>query len=71
LELNRRDLRSDGAPFKFPGATLIPILAIAVIIWILAHATQKEFAFTAACLVAASLLFLVRQFFRAKADSAA
>lgn len=66
LELNRRDLRSDGAPFKFPGATLIPILAIAVIIWILAQATRKEFAFTAACLVAASLLFLVRQFFRAK-----
>jgi len=71
LELNRRDLRSDGAPFNFPGATLIPILAIAVIIWILAHATRKEFAFTAVCLVAASLLFLVRQFFRAKAESAA
>jgi APA family basic amino acid/polyamine antiporter len=61
LELNRRDIRSDGAPFKFPGAMLIPILAIAVIIWILANATLKEFGFTAVCLAVASLLFAVRQ----------
>jgi len=60
LELNRRDIRSDGAPFKFPGATIIPILAIIVIIWILAHATLTEFELTGACLIAASLLYLVQ-----------
>ena len=60
LELNRRDIRSDGAPFKFPGATIIPILAIIVIIWILAHATLREFELTGACLIAASLLYLVQ-----------
>ena len=62
LELSRRDIRSDGAPFKFPGAKIIPVLAIMVIIWILAHATLGEFKVTGACLAAASLLFLIRQF---------
>ena len=60
LELNRRDIHSDGAPFKFPGATIVPILAIIVIIWILAHATLTEFELTGACLIAASLLYLVQ-----------
>jgi amino acid transporter len=63
IVLNRRDIRSDGAPFKFPGASIIPILAIIVIIWILVHATWRELTVAAACLVLASLLYLVRQFF--------
>jgi basic amino acid/polyamine antiporter, APA family len=63
LKLARRDVRSDGAPFHFPGANLIPMLAIIVIIWILAHATLKEFAVNAACLAVASGLFVVRRLF--------
>jgi basic amino acid/polyamine antiporter, APA family len=69
LELTRRDVRTDGAPFTFPGANLIPILAIGVIIWILAHATAKEFAVTAICLGVASLLFLVRRLMVTRAES--
>ncbi len=68
LELTRRDVRTDGAPFTFPGANLIPILAIGVIIWILAHATAKEFAVTAVCLGVASLLFLVRRLMVTRAE---
>jgi len=60
LELNRRDIHSDGAPFKFPGATIVPILAIIVIIWILAHATLREIELTGACLIAASLVYLAQ-----------
>ncbi len=70
LELNRRDVRSDGAPFKFPGATLVPVLAIGAIIWILAHATVKEFVFTGICLAVASLLFLIRRFTSGRAHEA-
>jgi amino acid transporter len=66
LRLVRRDVRSDGAPFHFAGAKLIPILAIIVIIWILAHATLKEFAVNAACLAVASVLFVVRRLFAPK-----
>jgi APA family basic amino acid/polyamine antiporter len=62
LELNRRDIRSDGAPFKFRGQSVVPIVAIILIIWVLAHATKVEFEITAACLAAASLLFFIRKF---------
>jgi basic amino acid/polyamine antiporter, APA family len=62
LRLMRRDVRTDGAPFTFPGAQLVPLLAGAVIIWILIHATLKEFTVTGICLAVASLLFLIRQF---------
>ncbi len=70
LELNRRDIRSDGAPFKFRGGSLVPIVAIILIIWVLAHARKDEFEITAACLVVASLLFLIRQFVRKRFDHA-
>lgn len=61
LELRRRDIRGDGTPFGFPGAFLVPIFAIGVIIWILAHATFRELGITFICLVVASILFLIRQ----------
>lgn len=58
-ELMRRDVREDGPPFSIPGAKVIPIAAIAVIIWILAHATAKEFIRTGAVLVVGSILYLL------------
>lgn len=70
LELNRRDVRSDGAPFKFRGASVIPIAAIILIVWVLAHATKGEFVITGACLAVASLLFVLRRFVLAKSDQA-
>jgi amino acid transporter len=66
LELNRRDVRSDGAPFTFRGSSLIPVAGIIFIVWVLAHATKDEFMITGACLVAASLLFLIRRFVLAR-----
>jgi APA family basic amino acid/polyamine antiporter len=62
LELNRRDVRSDGLPFKFRGQTIVPLAGIILIIWVLAHATREEFAITAACIVAATVLFLIQRF---------
>jgi APA family basic amino acid/polyamine antiporter len=64
LVLSRRDVRSDGQPFQFPGAHIVPVLAILLIGWILAHATLGEFAITGACLAVASLLFLLPGFYR-------
>ena len=64
LELMRRDrdVRGDGVPFQFPGARLIPILAVVVTIWILSHATAQEFIVTIRCLAVASLFFVFRPF---------
>ena len=44
--LVQRDVRSDGAPFNFPGMKIVPALAILAIVWILAHATVREFLVT-------------------------
>ena len=61
--LMRRDVRSDGKPFGFPGAQILPVVSIVVVIWILAHATEKEFGLAAAVLGVASLLYLLRRGF--------
>lgn len=61
LELNRRDLRSDGPPFRFPGQSAIPIVAVTLIVWVLAHAKADEFLITGVCIAVASLLFLIRR----------
>jgi len=66
-----RDVRADGPPFNFPGVKIVPALAIIVILWILAHATLREFAVTGAVLAVASILYLLRAKLRRGANSAA
>ena len=64
--LVQRDVRSDGEPFSFPGMKIVPALAIVAIIWILAHATRREFVVTGIVLAAASILYLIRVQLRRK-----
>lgn len=66
LELNRRDVLSDGPPFKFPGQSIIPVVAIIFIVWVLAHAKADEFIITGVCIAVASLLFFVRRQWRTR-----
>jgi len=66
-----RDVRADGPPFNFPGVKIVPALAIIAILWILAHATLREFAVTGAVLAVASILYLLRAKLRRGANSAA
>ena len=66
-----RDVRADGPPFNFPGVKIVPALAIIAILWILAHATMREFAVTGAVLAVASILYLLRAKLRRGANSAA
>jgi len=60
--LVQQDVRSDGEPFNFPGMKIVPALAIIAIIWILAHATAREFVVTGIVLVLASIVYFVRKF---------
>jgi RsiW-degrading membrane proteinase PrsW (M82 family) len=55
---------SDGKPFSIPGDKIIPFLAIAIVLWILWHATLSEFGVAGTVLIVASLLYLLR--FRSK-----
>src|SRR5213083_2276713 len=57
--LVQRDVRADGQPFNFPGMTIVPALAIVAIIWILAHATVREFAVNGIVLAIASIVYLI------------
>jgi APA family basic amino acid/polyamine antiporter len=58
--LVQRDVRSDGKPFNFPGMKIVPALAIVAIIWILTHATLREFVVTGIVLALASIVYLIR-----------
>src|SRR6266478_3299758 len=59
--LVQRDICADGQPFNFPGMKIVPALAILAIIWILAHATIREFLVTGIVLTLASIMYAVRQ----------
>ena len=60
-ELQRRDVRTDGKPFTFPGARILPFIAVVVIVWILAHATVREFTVLGVVLGVGSGLYLLRR----------
>jgi amino acid transporter len=66
--LVQRDVRCDpDAPgFNFPGMKIVPALAILAIIWILAHATVREFVVTGIVLALASIVYLIRVQLRQK-----
>jgi len=64
--LVQRDICADGQPFNFPGMKIVPALAIVAIIWILAHATVREFAVNGVVLAIASLLYVMRRQLRPK-----
>jgi len=56
-----KDFReSEDQPLSFPGMNIVPALAIIAIIWILAHATMREFAVTGVVLAVASIFYLLR-----------
>jgi len=59
--LVQRDVRADGKPFNFPGMNIVPALAILAIIWILSHATLREFLVTGIVLTLSSFLYFVRR----------
>jgi basic amino acid/polyamine antiporter, APA family len=63
IELQRRDVRdaaSGGTPLRLPGGPTIPALAIVVIVWLLAHATRREFGIEATVLGIATAFYFSR-----------
>ena len=60
-QLMRRDVRTDAPPFNFLGARIVPLISIALIIWLLLHATRREWLVTAAVLAGASILYALRR----------
>jgi len=61
LELRRRDVRAEGVPFRIAGGPLVPLLACAVVMWLLTSARATEFLAVAGVLAISSLLYLLRR----------
>ncbi len=58
IQLQRRDVRADGAvPFRVPGGPLIPILASAIVLWLMSSSTSTEFLSLGAMLVVSTIIF--------------
>jgi amino acid transporter len=58
-ELRRRDVRMGGTPFVAPGGPIVPLLAVAVILWLLSQATRREFAVEALVVAVAAIVYRV------------
>lgn len=58
LELSRRDVRTDAAPFTIRGGWLWPVLGAVLVLWILSTATMRELAVTGVVLMVASGIYL-------------
>jgi amino acid transporter len=69
FELIRRNVVTDGKPFSIPGEKVVPFLAVAIVLWILSHATLSEFGVAALVLVIASVLYALRKVARQKSGS--
>jgi amino acid transporter len=61
LRFVSRPAPADAPGLRLPGERLIPVAAMAVNVWILAHATQRELLVLGGTLATAALLFLVRR----------
>ncbi|MEO7501716.1 MAG: hypothetical protein ABIW94_03665, partial [Gemmatimonadaceae bacterium] len=60
IELQRRDVRADGAvPFRVPGGPVIPVLASAIIVWLMSSSTRQEFIALAVMLAVFTVVFFV------------
>ena len=65
--LRRRDVRAeDGIPFRIPGGAIVPVFAVAVIVWLLSSATAREFLVVGAVLAAAAALYVISGAHRAR-----
>lgn len=59
IKLQRMNVRADGAaPFQLPGGPVIPVLACAIVIWLMTSSTRQEFIAIAAMLAVETVIFL-------------
>ena len=70
-ELRRRDVRAGGIPFRVPGGGVVPWIASAVIVAMLASATKDELMVVGLALAVAALIFVVTRGRRTSAAGAA
>ena len=58
--LRRRDIGSDGNPFRMPWGSVVPWAASGLLLWLLVQATPMAWLLTGAVVAVASLAFVAR-----------
>jgi amino acid transporter len=61
LQLQRRGIAEEGAPFDWPGTRVAPMLGAVLMLWILSTATRTELGITALVLMIATIVYVVRR----------
>lgn len=69
IQLQRKDVRREGEPFKLWGGPVIPIAASLFAIWLGSHAEAKEFTAIGIALVIAVALYLIMHRTRSETSS--
>ena len=64
LVLRRRGVRTDAPPFVIPGGPIVPVIACAVVAWLLSRATRAEYIAVGVTLVIAIILYVLSRFAR-------
>lgn len=71
IRLQRMNVRADGAvPFSLPGGPIVPVLASAVVVWLMMSSTRQEFMALGAMLIVEAILFIIMRARRATVPSA-
>jgi amino acid transporter len=66
IQLQRRDIRNEGAmPFNVPGGPVIPVIASAIVVWLMTASTRDEVVAMGVMLLAETVLFLLMRVRRA------
>jgi basic amino acid/polyamine antiporter, APA family len=61
FELRRRNVRAESTVFRTPGGPIVPTVACIVVLWLIVHATRKEFLWVGAMIGVSSLLYRFRR----------
>lgn len=70
IQLQRKNVHDEGAiPFNIPGGPVIPILATAMVVWLMSSSTKQEFLAMAAMVAVLTLLFFVMRMRRTPAPT--
>jgi len=69
LLLRALNIAMAGEPFRAPGKSVVPLAASAIIIWMLTTLEMKELAALAMLVVAAGVVYAVRELTRPKRPS--
>jgi amino acid transporter len=65
IQLRRKNIRTEGAvPFNVPGGPVIPVLASAMVLWLMSSSTQQEFLAIGIMLVVLTAIFFAMRMTR-------